>query len=87
MASRKPFIAHAINKQESITSTKFIHVYINVDATLTSSYRSFTKAKKKNDVRNPPQDQTDASICVASNSGHYRVHNVPPIIPILIQIN
>jgi hypothetical protein len=48
MASRKPFIALAINKQESITSTKLIHVYINADATLTSFYRcSFAKAKKK----------------------------------------
>ena len=88
MASRKPFIAPAINKQQSITSTKFIHVYINADATLTSFYRcSFAKAKKMN-VRNPPQDKTDASVCVASNSMvHYRVHNSPPIISVPIQIN
>jgi hypothetical protein len=47
MASRKPFIALAINKQESITSANAIHAYINADATLTSFYRCyFAKAKK-----------------------------------------
>lgn len=47
MTSRKPFIAVAINKQEGITSPKFIHVYIKADATLTSFFAVPLHRRKK----------------------------------------